>query len=223
MVLDGELFHLVVGDLAAFVVLLADQLRSNTQACCGGGCSNVFQDGFVAVEWHRLPVAADLAVHSVLNGIPLGSSRRVVAHRNGQLVAVTDLVLKACFPGACTMAVAASSVGKDQEAVGVGIMVLALESPPSLDGINGEFGGSTGRPDADEAAIGFRVVHDVGDCYSLGERGEVVVVDQPRRLLPGLAVVLEVADQFPLFGVHADDRIAPHGEGGPLSANVAEL
>src|SRR5713101_6388632 len=133
MGVDGELFHLVVGDLETFVVLLADQLRSHAQACGRGGCPNVFQDGFVAVEWHRLPVPADLAVHSVLNGIPLGSSRRVVAHRDGQLVAVTDSVLKACFPDARTMAIAASSVGKDQHAVGVWIMPSALESPPALD------------------------------------------------------------------------------------------
>src|ERR1700674_217093 len=150
MGLDGELFHLVVGDLEAFVVLLADQLRSHPQACCGGGGPNVFQDGVVAVEWHRLPVPADLAVHSVLNGIPLGGSGRVVAHRDGQLVAVTDSVLQAGFPDARTMAIAAASVGQDQDAVGVWIVPSALESPPALDGVNGELGGSTGRADADE-------------------------------------------------------------------------
>src|SRR6266849_9991867 len=133
MSLDGELFHLVVGDLETFVVLLADQLRSQAQAGGGGGCPNVFQDGFVSVEWHRLPVPADLGVHSVLNGIPLGGSRRVVAHRDGQLVAVTDAVLQACFPDARPRAIAASSVGKDQDAVGVGILPSALASPPSLD------------------------------------------------------------------------------------------
>src|SRR6266853_1481364 len=50
-----------------------------------------------------------------------------------------------------------------------------------------------------------RVVNPVGNDYAAGVRAEVVIVHQNRRAIPFGASVLEVADQFALLTVDADD------------------
>ena len=50
-----------------------------------------------------------------------------------------------------------------------------------------------------------------------------MIVDQARRAIPACARVLEVADQFALFGVHADDGQALPLEPIPQIADVEEL
>src|SRR6185437_231066 len=46
--------------------------------------SNVFQDCFVTPQRFASPVRADQAEHSMIDGIPLGRSWRIVRHRNRQ-------------------------------------------------------------------------------------------------------------------------------------------
>src|SRR5712691_9516679 len=50
-----------------------------------------------------------------------------------------------------------------------------------------------------------------------------MIIDLGRRPLPFDPGVLEVANQFPLFGVHAYHRITAPFEEIPLPADVAEL
>ena len=63
-----------------------------------------------------------------------------------------------------------------------------------------------GGADDHEAAVGGQVVDAVGDGDAVGLGAEVVVVDGVRGSFPSRAVILEVANQFTLFGIDADDR-----------------
>ena len=50
-----------------------------------------------------------------------------------------------------------------------------------------------------------------------------MVVDGVRGSFPSRAVILEVANQFTLFGIDADDRQAAFGEPQALGGDVLEL
>lgn len=71
--------------------------------------------------------------------------------------------------------------------------------------------------------VAFRIVHAVGSCPPLGILGEVVVVDLLRLATPGLAGILELADEFLLLGVDADARVAAPAEIVSQFVDVTEL
>ena len=60
-----------------------------------------------------------------------------------------------------------------------------------------------------------------GDAFGGGT--EVMIVDGGGGSLPFGAGVLEVTDQLPLFGIHAQNRISPLLELIPLPAETPEL
>jgi len=72
-------------------------------------------------------------------------------------------------------------------------------------------------------AVGLRVINAVGEGDTLGQRAKVVVVDWRGNATPLAADVLEVAHQFSLFGINADDGIAVPAEAASQSGDVAEL
>src|SRR5258708_14174904 len=76
---------------------------------------------------------------------------------------------------------------------------------------------------ADSAAVVRRVVNPVGNAYAAGVGAEVVIVHQNRRAIPFGASVLEVADQFALLTVDADDGNALALEALPQRGNILEL
>ena len=59
--------------------------------------------------------------------------------------------------------------------------------------------------DADGAAVVGRIVNAVGDADSAGVGAEVVIVHANRRAIPFGSSVFEVADQFALLTVDADN------------------
>ena len=77
--------------------------------------------------------------------------------------------------------------------------------------------------DADGAAIVRRVVNAVGDAHAAGIGAEVMVVHQNGRAIPVGAGVLEVANQFALLAIDADDRKTLSLEACPQRADMLEL
>ena len=57
----------------------------------------------------------------------------------------------------------------------------------------------------DRSSIGEQIVDAVRDGDAGGVGAEVVVVDQTGRKIPARAGILEVANQFALLGVDAND------------------
>ena len=75
----------------------------------------------------------------------------------------------------------------------------------------------------DRSSIGEQIVDAVRDGDAGGVGTEVVVVDQTGRKIPTRSGVLEVADQFALLGVDANDRQAAALEALPKITQVEEL
>ena len=77
--------------------------------------------------------------------------------------------------------------------------------------------------DADGAAVVRRVVNAVGDAHAAGIGAEVVIVHQNRRAIPFGAGVFEIADQFALLAIDADDGKTLTLEASPQRGNMLEL
>jgi hypothetical protein len=73
------------------------------------------------------------------------------------------------------------------------------------DGVSREGGGVVRDTNDNRTAVGERLVDTVGDGHADGVGTEVVIIDGPGLAIPTGAGVFEVADQFALFSIDADD------------------
>src|ERR1039457_5305275 len=78
------------------------------------GGTDELEDLVEVGEGFASPVFADLAEQSVLDGIPLGSARWIVADGNDETERSADRVLNRFPPGAASRAVTASAVSQDE-------------------------------------------------------------------------------------------------------------
>ncbi len=75
----------------------------------------------------------------------------------------------------------------------------------------------------DRPSIGEQIIDTVRDGDAGGIRAEIVIVDQAGRQIPARAGIFEIADQFALFGIDADDGYAAALEAMPKITQVEEL
>jgi hypothetical protein len=113
--------------------------------------------------------------------------------------------LKLGFPGASTATVAAAGIGKDEQLATAMIAIRAVALPPASDGVGGEGGGVMRDAYKDRASVGKQIIDAVRDRDADGIGTEIVIIDSHRRAIPLDAIVFEIADQFSLFGIDADD------------------
>src|SRR5262249_26479825 len=118
---------------------------------------------------------------------------------------VAELALQFGFPGAGTATVAAAGVGQDQQLPTTIVAITAVALPPTGDGVDGEGGRVMGDAYEDRPPVGEQVINAIGDRDADRIRTEIVVVDAHGGAVPLDAIVFEVADQFSLFGIDADD------------------
>ena len=135
----------------------------------------------------------------MLDRIPFGGVRGIVADRDAQAVAIAEFLLEGRLPGAAAGAVAAAAVGQDQEPLGLRVRFRALPSPPLFDAFDGELGGFVTAADKHRPAIGLQIVDAIGNRDPRGVGGEVVIVHRQRLPIPFDAAVFESAYQFLLF------------------------
>ena len=98
-----------------------------------------------------------------------------------------------------------------------------LAFPPRSDGMGGEGRRIVRDTDAYRAAVIRRVVNAVGDAHAAGIGAEVVIVHPNWRAIPFDAGVFEVANQFALLAIDADDGKALTLEAIAQRGNMLEL
>jgi hypothetical protein len=81
----------------------------------------------------------------------------------------------------------------------------ALLIPPRRDAVTGQFARVMARVQADEGSVLPHIVKTMGNHRSRSRATEVVVVGLDGFLGVDLAVTVEIAEQFLLLGIHADD------------------
>lgn len=220
---DVEQFHLLVGRLLTFLVDFGVELRGHSQSGFGLGRRDVVQGHLVGLERHALPVLADRAEQSMLDGVPFGGSGRIVADGHAQAMFVAQPLLQVAFEDPAAGAVCPTGVGEDEQFPGLGVVLLAVAAPPVLDGIDCKFGSLPRSAHHDHAGVAADVVDPVGQRHALGIGGEIVVVDLPALAPPGPAAIFEVADELAFFAIDADDRQICGLELPALGRNGQEL
>ena len=95
--------------------------------------------------------------------------------------------------------------------------------PPVSNSASGKSGCVVRNTDNDGPAVGDSIVNAVRDSDADGVGTEVVVINQARRLAPAGAMILEVANEFALLGIHADDGRMSPAEAMTHVGNVVEL
>ena len=114
---DGA--HFGRGDLDASAIPALVQLRAHAQPARGAGVADQVDDRFEGPERAAPPVRGDVTEEPMLDLVPLARARREVTHRDAQLEVVGQ-PLQFGFPGARAIAVAAASIGGDQQVVAPG-------------------------------------------------------------------------------------------------------
>ena len=103
--------------------------------------------------------------------------------------------------------VAAAAVAEQQQRLRRRVGRATEPLPPVLQAVAGEFAGIMTGAEMDVPAVVLQVVDPVGQHHPLGELGEVVVEHPDRLARAERAVAEEIAEQFPRFQVHAEDRV----------------
>ena len=104
-----------------------------------------------------------------------------------------------------------------------GIALVPFLLPPLAKAGDGKGGRFVGSSQEHTAAVGLGIVDAIRNADALGGGTEVMIVDIGGGLLPFNSGILEVTDQLPFFGIHAQDRIAALFELITLPAEIAEL
>ncbi len=175
------------------------------ESSSGAGVAYEVEDFGVTVKRLGGPILGDFGEQAVLDGIPFGGAGGVMSNGNGEPKAVAELALKLGFPGAGTATVAAAGIGKDEQLAATGVAIRAVALPPAGDGVGGESGRVMRDAYKDRASVGKQVIDTIRDRDADSIGTEIVVIHAHRRAIPLNASVFEVADQFSLFGIDADD------------------
>src|SRR5215204_4315158 len=99
----------------------------------------------------------------MFNGVPFGSTGRVVSHRESQTEGVGQLRLEFGFPGAASSAIAATSVAQDEELPRAWITSRPFLSPPMCNGVRCKGGCVMRDAHHDRPPIGEQIVDTVRD------------------------------------------------------------
>ena len=138
-----EDFHVLfesLGTLAAGVVDLVENVHGHLQAGAGGGLFHQALDDLDRVEDHALAGAGHMREQAVLDGVVLGTVRRVVGHADFQPQTLSQL-LQFLLEHMTAGAVGAAAIAQEQQPPGLRILLAALGGPPPFEAVTGEFAG----------------------------------------------------------------------------------
>ena len=201
----GEFLPILVGDFPACFVNLVDNAGEDFQPGLGHG----FRSSLAGVDGGEnrgsAPRARYLGEEPVLDGVVFGAVGRVVHHDNLQTYSVgeADEVLLDDVVGT---GVGAAAVTEYHQHPGIRIEGLQMLFPAGLDVVAHELGSVVAGTDGEVSSVAGDVVDALRDDGPLGEGGEVVVECPGRSRAEHGALPLEVADQFLLLRVDADNR-----------------
>jgi len=181
------------------------------------------EDFLIAVQGLSRPILGDFGKEAMLDGIPLGRAGGIVRHRDGEAERVHELGLEFGLPGPTPTAIAAAGIAEEQQAASPSVPAAAVGVPPAGNGASGEGRRIVRDAHGHAAAIGEQIVNAVRNGHADRIRAKVVVVDQAGRAIPACAWVLERADEFALFGIHAENGPSLPLEAIAQLANVEKL
>jgi len=104
-----------VGGFCAGGIVTSIQVSRDGQTSFRGRGTDEVEDLLITIEGFTSPVFGNFGEESMLNGIPFGSASGIVSDRDSEVKAVGELRLEFGFPSPPPTAVAAASVGQNQQ------------------------------------------------------------------------------------------------------------
>ena len=127
---DVEGCHLVVGDLDALLISIGIKLTGNGEAGLGGGAGDQLDDGQIADQRLGAPVHGYESEQLVLDAVPFTGAGWQMVHGDGDPEFIGQH-LQFPLPQAHAVAIAAATIGIDQEPLGGRIAGSAEHAPPA--------------------------------------------------------------------------------------------
>lgn len=100
----------------------------------GLGGTGIIENLLVGVERFTSPVSRHLREETMFDGVPFGSSGRIVGDSNRQVERVGQLGLKFGLPSVTAIAINAAGIGQNEKLARAGIVTGAFLLPPMGDG-----------------------------------------------------------------------------------------
>jgi hypothetical protein len=151
------------------------------------------------------PINADVAEKPILNRVPFGATWRIVTDSDSQSESITQFFLKIVLPGPEVVPVGATSVGKNQQTIGLRIGRPAVKPPPTFQAIDGKFRSIVGYSDRNIPGILAKVVDAEGNRHTFRVAG-VMRISFLWFSTPTFSLALEISYELFLFGINTDDR-----------------
>src|SRR5262249_9053526 len=144
----------------------------------------------------------------MLDLVPLARARREMTHLNFQPCLVAER-LQFNFPKAIAATIAATAVGRDQQALGLRVPAAAQLLPPGPNGLDGDLGRVATYPDADPCFVMGQIIDPVGNCLPFAWIGKIVNIHfaWPALGLPLRAWILQISHGFLLLCIDRDRRL----------------
>lgn len=121
MKLNSERCHRRIRDLLPGAIGLRDQIRTHTQARLRRGCLQLVPHLHKGTQGTSRPGFADFTEQPVLNRVPFGRARWIMAHRHRQSQRIRYLDLPVLFPGPRPCPIAPATIGNNPQMVGIRI------------------------------------------------------------------------------------------------------
>src|SRR6202040_3824923 len=132
-----EARHFCIGDLYAFGISVAIEFATDRKPFFCRRVGDQRDCDVEADERHGAPVLGDEAEHAMLDLVPLGSARRIVANLNDQAGFVGEL-LQRPLPEPQAGTIGAAAMGGDHEAAHPGITRPADPIEPEPNAVDSE-------------------------------------------------------------------------------------
>ena len=142
---------------------------------------------------------------AVFNLIPFAGAWWEMAQMERQASFIGEF-LQFEFPEPIAVAIAAATIGGNQQMFTTTILGLSQLLPPTSNRFNGKLCGIMVNPHVHPRLILAQVIDAIGNRFALGFIGKIVGFDR-RRLslgLPFLPTIFELTDVFLLFGINRD-------------------
>src|SRR5208337_4393648 len=201
-------FHFLVRDLHLDGVFSLIQLRFDFKSSAGGRFANQPYNHLMADQWPAPPVHTDMRKESMLNFVPLASSRREVAY-GGPQSRLRSQGLQFNLPQADAVSITSPTIRTNQQVRRVGIYCPAHPKPPASNTSHREARRVMVRTDVDPPHVLANIIHSIRNNFGKFGRGKIVNLHffgLPFRL-PFLAAILKIPHQLFLLGVHRNDRL----------------
>lgn len=142
----------------------------------------------------------------MLNWVPFGSARWVVADSHGESMPVAEFFLNITLPYRRPVSIAASAISKDQNSFCLFVILSTDQTPPLFDRVDCKLRSLAAGSYNHQRFVLSRIVNPVRDSLAFCVAWKIVVENLLRFLSPSGAIVLKIAYLLFLLGINADGR-----------------